>query len=170
MEEKLTLYKLMILYMLKSVKFPLTTSQISEFIVEKGYTNFFKVQQSINELLNSHLIIDDKTYNKTSYYLSLEGKESVKYIGDDLNQMIRDDIDNYIANNKNRLLNEFSTKSYFEQLSDSSFLVHCIVEEDGINQVSLNLTVPKREMAESIANNWQSKNVDIYSYIMKQLL
>ena len=49
MTEALTLYKLMILYMLERVDFPLTNSQISEFILDKGYTNYFAVQQAVNE-------------------------------------------------------------------------------------------------------------------------
>lgn len=38
-QEQLTLYKLMILYLIEKVDFPLSNSQISEFILDKGYTN-----------------------------------------------------------------------------------------------------------------------------------
>ena len=41
MAETFTLYKLIVLYMLDRVDFPLTTSQISEFILDKGYTTYF---------------------------------------------------------------------------------------------------------------------------------
>ncbi len=40
MTDSFALYKLIILYMLKKVDFPLTTAQISEFILDKGYTSF----------------------------------------------------------------------------------------------------------------------------------
>ncbi len=40
-QEQLTLYKLMILYLIEKVDFPLSNSQISEFILDKGYTNYF---------------------------------------------------------------------------------------------------------------------------------
>ena len=39
MAEAFTLYKLIILYMLDKVDFPLTNSQISEFVLDKGYTS-----------------------------------------------------------------------------------------------------------------------------------
>ena len=39
-QEQLTLYKLMILYLIEKVDFPLSNSQISEFILDKGYTNY----------------------------------------------------------------------------------------------------------------------------------
>ena len=40
LQDPLTLYKLMVLYMLDRVKFPITTAQISNYILEKEYTNF----------------------------------------------------------------------------------------------------------------------------------
>ena len=43
-QEPLTLYKLIILYMLDRVNFPLTSAQVSEFILEKEYTNFLTLQ------------------------------------------------------------------------------------------------------------------------------
>ena len=47
MNETFTLYKLIILYMLDKVDFPMTTSQISEFILDQGYTNYFTPASSI---------------------------------------------------------------------------------------------------------------------------
>ena len=39
MSDSFTLYKLIVLYMLQKVDFPLTNSQISEFVLDKEYTN-----------------------------------------------------------------------------------------------------------------------------------
>lgn len=56
MSEPLTLYKLIILYMLEKVDFPLTNAQISGFVLDKGYTTYFHLQQAISELIDSELI------------------------------------------------------------------------------------------------------------------
>ena len=53
MAETYTLYKLIVLYMLDKVDFPLTTSQISEFILDKGYTTYFRLQETLSELTDS---------------------------------------------------------------------------------------------------------------------
>lgn len=45
MAQPLTLYKLIVLYMLDRVDFPLSTSQISEFVLDKGYTTYFKLRR-----------------------------------------------------------------------------------------------------------------------------
>ena len=57
MAEAFTLYKLIILYMLDKVDFPLTNSQISEFVLDKGYTDYFKLQQALSELADGGLIL-----------------------------------------------------------------------------------------------------------------
>ena len=40
-QEQLTLYKLMILYLIEKVDFPLSNSQISEFILDKPFRELF---------------------------------------------------------------------------------------------------------------------------------
>ncbi len=77
MAESFTLYKLIILYMLNKVDFPLTTSQISEFILDKGYTTYFKLQESLSELAASSLILPETTHNRTLYHLTENGAETI---------------------------------------------------------------------------------------------
>ena len=47
MAETFTLYKLIVLYMLDRVDFTLTTSQISEFIMDKGYKTYFRLKYAL---------------------------------------------------------------------------------------------------------------------------
>ena len=54
-QDTLMLYKLMVLYMLNKVDFPLTNSQISEFILDKGYTNYFTLQQALHDLSEQNI-------------------------------------------------------------------------------------------------------------------
>ena len=46
--EPLTLYKLMILYLLKSINYPLTNNQLSGFFLDYEYTTYFTLQQAIS--------------------------------------------------------------------------------------------------------------------------
>lgn len=56
LQDPLTLYKLIVLYMLNRVTFPLTAAQVSDFILGKEYTNFLTLQQVINELTDAGMI------------------------------------------------------------------------------------------------------------------
>ena len=50
MADTFTLYKLIILYLLDKVNFPMSNAQLSEFILEKEYTDYFTVQTALSEL------------------------------------------------------------------------------------------------------------------------
>ena len=76
MAEPLTLYKLIILYMLQKVDFPLSNAQISGFILDKGYTNYFHLQQAISELIESGLVRSETVRNAS--YLKISGNSSVR--------------------------------------------------------------------------------------------
>ena len=63
MSEPFTLYKLIVLYMLEKLDFPLTNGQISEFILDKGYTTYFTLQQALSEMVESNLIREEFVHN-----------------------------------------------------------------------------------------------------------
>ena len=58
-----TVYKLIVLYMLQNTENTLTNSQISEFILDREYTNYFHLQQAISELVEAELITMDTRSN-----------------------------------------------------------------------------------------------------------
>ena len=49
-QDPLTLYKLIVLYMLNRVDFPLTKAQITDFILEKEYTTYMNLQSVLAQL------------------------------------------------------------------------------------------------------------------------
>ena len=49
MTETMTLYKLIILYLLQKVDFALNTSQLAEFILDKGYTTYCDIQNKTSK-------------------------------------------------------------------------------------------------------------------------
>ena len=58
-QDPLTLYKLIVLYILDRVNFKMTRSQLSGFILEKEYTNFMTLQQVFSDLQEAELIRAD---------------------------------------------------------------------------------------------------------------
>ena len=79
MDTSFKLYKLIVLYMLNKVDFPLTNAQISEFILDEGYTTYFKLQQAISELIESGFIREELTHSRTFYHLTEEGAETIHF-------------------------------------------------------------------------------------------
>ena len=106
MAQPLTLYKLIVLYMLDRVDFPLSTSQISEFVLDKGYTTYFKLQQALSELMDAGLIRDESTHNRTLYHLTEDGSSTIDYFKNNISQDIQKDVNEYLKEKKYDLKNE----------------------------------------------------------------
>ena len=68
-----TLYKLMLLYMLNKVNFPLTNSQMTDFMVNKNYTSYFVVQESLNDLISLEYVKSENFHSKTQYQITKSG-------------------------------------------------------------------------------------------------
>ena len=156
MAEAFTLYKLIILYMLDKVDFPLTNSQISEFVLDKGYTDYFKLQQALSELADGGLILKESTHNRTLFHLTEDGKGTIHLFQDKISKPIQDDIDHFLQTKQYDLKNEVS--------------VRCQVFENHEPLIDLTLSVPTEKEASAIALNWQKKNQVVYAWLMSQLL
>ena len=170
MSETFTLYKLIVLYMLSKVDFPLTNAQISEFILDKGYTTFFKLQQALSELIDTDLIREETIHNRTLYHLTEDGEESIYFFKNKISKPIQDDIDQFLREKKYDLKNETAVKADQYKNTAGEFSVRCQVMEQQEPLIDLTLSVPTEAEAEKIAANWQKKNQTVYAWLMAQLL
>ena len=170
MATSLIVYKLIILYMLDRVDFPLSNSQISEFILNEGYTNYFKLQQVLAEMIDSGFIREESTHSRTFYHLTEEGEQTIKYFKTDLSPEIQADIEEYLREKKYDLKNEVSVKADFYRNANDEYSIRCQVIEHNAPLIDLNVTAPTEAEAETIANNWTQKNEEIYAMIMANLL
>lgn len=156
--------------MLSKVDFPLTNSQISEFILDEGYTTYFKLQQAIAELIDSGFIREECTRSRTFYHLTEEGFETIRFFKNNISPAIQKDIDIFLGQKKYELRNEVSVKSDYYRNSNGEYSVCCQVIEHDAPLIELTVTVPALSEAEAAADNWQKKNQEIYAEIMAKLL
>lgn len=170
MAEPLTLYKLIVLYMLKKVDFPLTNSQLSEFILDKGYTTYFKLQQAISELIESAFIREESIQNRTFYHITEDGAETIQFFKNNISPAIQQDIDNFLKEKKYELRNETAVKADYYRNTNMEYSVRCQVMENELPLIELTVTVPTEAEAEVVCSNWKKKNEDIYARIMAELL
>lgn len=170
MTETQTLYKLIILYMLNRVTFPLSNSQLSEFILEKEYTDYFTLQQTIHELTESKLIRQEAVHKATLYHITEEGRTTLTYFEKKISSAIREDIDTFLSEHKYQLRNERSTPAHYYQTSAGEYAAHCRVLERDSTLVDLTLTVPMEEQAKAICDHWRDKSKELYAALIQSLL
>lgn len=165
-----TLYKLIILYILQKVDFPLSNAQISNFILEKEYTNYFNIQQAFSELTESQLV-SVKTVRNSSYYkLTQTGNETLSFFSEDIPDVIKSEIIDFLNKNKYQLREESSILADYYMVKKNEYVAHCIVTENNSNIIEINLNVPTEEEASTICNNWRKSSQEIYAFLMKTLM
>lgn len=168
--EPMTLYKLIILYVLDHVDFPLSNAQVSEFILTKGYTDYFTFQQAASELVDAEFIKSTQLRNSTHYTITDEGRETLAFFGKKISDGIKSDIDHYLKANKYMLRNENDVVADFYKEKTDEYIVRCEVKEKKSTLVELQLTVTDEAMAELICDNWKKKNGEVYQYLIQTLL
>ena len=165
-----TLYKLIVLFMLDKIDFSLTFSQISDFVLERGYTDYFTLQSSLSELMEAGLIHAETIRNISYYTITPEGEETISFFVNRIPLAIRDDIAAYLRENKLRLRSEVSVLSDYNRSTNGDYEVRCRVREKQTDLIDLRLTVPGEEQAKAICRNWKDASQDVYSYLMKVLM
>lgn len=169
LQDPLTLYKLIVLYMLNRVTFPMTTAQVSDFVLEREYTNFLTLQQVINELTDAGLISSEAIRNRTHLSITDEGRNTLNFFQNRINEAIKQEINTYFRENEFSLRNEVSVLGDYYKSTSGEFEAHLVAKDKGINLVDITLSVPAEEMAAAICDNWQKKNQEIYKYLVEQL-
>ena len=169
LQDSLTLYKLIVLYMLNRVSFPLTTAQISDFMLQRDYTTFMTLLQVIGELTDEGLISSRAVRNRTFLSITPEGRETLQFFQKRIGEPIRQEIDAYLQEHEISLRDEVSVQGDYYKTLTGEYESHLVAKDNGINLVELTLSVPTADLAAAICDNWQKKNQDIYQYLVKQL-
>ena len=168
--EPMTLYKLMNLYMLHQVNFPLTNAQLSNFFLDREYTTYFTLQQALNELLDAGLVKKETMRNSSRYEITKEGEETLEFFGKNISPAIVSDMDEYLKQNRFRMRNEVGLISDFYKSTNQDYIVHCEVREGKAVLVNLDISVPDKEQAEIMCNHWKDRSQEIYAYVVKSLM
>lgn len=168
--EALTTYKLLVLYMIDVINYPLSNAQISDFILGHGYTDYFNVQQAISELLESNLIEATKVQHSTRYTLSEAGSETLRLLINTIPSAIRNDAKQYLRENNFSIRETNSIVVNYKKLENEEYLVHLRVDEDHIPLIELNITIASEDAAKKMCDNWKACSQEIYSHIISTLI
>ena len=134
--------------MLQNTEDTLTNSQISEFILDREYTNYFHLQQAISELVEADLISMDIRSNTSHYRITEDGRKTLSFFQQDVSSEIKKEVKEY--------------------LKSTGFKAQVI--EKGNSLIDLNIAAPSLEAAQSICKKWSTHYQEIYAKIMEELL
>ena len=166
----LALYKLMILYMLQKVTFPLSNSQLVDFLLNRNYTDYFHAQEAINDLLSDRHILSETQGNTTRYEITEEGSKTLGYLEGMISPEIRSEILDYLRENSFTLRSESGIRSEYRVTPQREYAVHCMIIEGGSPLFDMTVNVMSREEAERMCRAWEDACQDVYMTVMRKLL
>ncbi len=168
--EALMLYKLIVLYILDRVDFPMSNPQITNLMTAHEYTTYFNVQEVLTDLVEDGYITLQQTKNASLYRITEEGRETLSFFYQNISRNIRDEIDLYLTENKYSLREEVSNVADYYEARANEYVAELKVLERDSSVIEIRLTVPSKEDAEAICAHWKKKNADIYAYVLNTLL
>uniref|UniRef100_UPI003FEF6F85 DUF4364 family protein n=2 Tax=Coprococcus sp. TaxID=2049024 RepID=UPI003FEF6F85 len=167
--DSIVLYKLIILYMLDRVDFTLTNSQISDFVLTKGYTNYFTLQEAINGLIECDFVCVSMIRSSSHYKITDKGEEALSMFENRIPYAIKQDILDYFDNQKINLKNESEIYADYSLNDYGEYSVKCIIKDRKETLVDLKFNVPTKTHAIAICDNWRAKSAEVYDYLINTL-
>ncbi|MGL5675583.1 MAG: DUF4364 family protein [Cellulosilyticaceae bacterium] len=167
--EDFTINKLIVLYLLSEVKMPLTLSQITQIILERGYTDYFSMQQYLNQLVGSELIVKSSDNNVSLFEISSKGLQTLEFFVTRIPLSIRKELDQFISTNWRKLRSQLDVSAEYIPYKQHEYIVHCKVTENDSPLIDLKLNVASKKQAIELCENWKSNSDRLYSEIIQVL-
>ncbi|NLW22692.1 MAG: DUF4364 family protein [Tissierellia bacterium] len=167
--EELAQNKLLLLFIINKSKKPLTNEEITEFILENNYMNYFLIQQYLSELVESNFIKQIDKEGKKVYILLDKGKSTLSYFEDRLNPKIKDEISSKFNNVKDNPVKTTQVLGEFFKKGEYQYIVNLKLIENNEALFSLYLNVANTKQAEEICQIWKDNTEFIYKNILNIL-
>ncbi|WP_300256964.1 DUF4364 family protein [Clostridium sp.] len=163
--------KLLLLYIIKSIKYPISNTQLTDIVLENSFINYFMLQQYVSELISSEFLEYKKQDdNKEIIVLTEKGDKVLFFFKDRISPNKLKLIDEYVRKHVEKIKKELSISADYTVGEDSSFIVNLKAIENNTILIDLNVSVPSKTEAKSICNKWENNSSYIYNKIINALI
>ncbi len=166
---EISIDKLSILYMIKNVKHLITNTGLCDFFVTRRYVDYFTLQSHLDDLEKISYIYVKKVDNKSLYFISNKGEETLKLLLSQIPKSTLNEMDDYVKNTLN------SSKRYdiltdIKLTGSGDYEVSLSAIERGETIINIKINAPTKDLAMDMCNRWKLKNEKIYALIYNSLL
>lgn len=165
--EELAQNKLILLYILDKSETPLTNDEITEFVMENNYINYFLIQQYLTELIESEFIKYLK--DNKAYVLSSKGTSTLFYFRDRISEKTKDKISNEFSIIEEKAKIKAQVVGEYYEKNNTEYVANLKLIENNETLLNLSLTVTTIEQAKNICNTWKNNTEYIYKTLFNLL-
>ncbi|MGL4990742.1 MAG: DUF4364 family protein [Sarcina sp.] len=162
--------KLLLLYIIKSIKYNISNSQLTDIVLEHSFINYFTLQQYIAELEKSNFIKLEEKDNKELVLLTKKGDSVLSLFKDRLSTGKIKSIDDYLTEQLDEIKKELNIFADYTPDNNDSFSVNLKAIEGNCILLELNVNVPTKDQAKELCSKWKNNSSDIYNKIMEALI
>lgn len=168
--EEMAQNKLLLLYIIKKSPYTFSKHELNEFILEKGYMNYFYLQQYLSELVDSKLIEISIIDDESKYVISEKGDLTLKYFDGKIPEKMKNELEEEFQAHKSLKTQETQVLAEYFPKEDNQYMVNLkLVENDDV-LFSLYIDVASLEQAEMICETWKNKTESIYTNIINMFI
>ncbi|WP_053956121.1 DUF4364 family protein [Inediibacterium massiliense] len=168
--KQLAEHKLILLYIFDKFSMALTNGQITQFVMEKDYMNYFLLQQFLGELVNTGMLEYSKNSDNFFYVLTEKGRRTLQYFKNRLSNDLIEQLDQSIEQKKQILLKEMQVMADYSKNGENEYIVDLKVIENNIMLIDLKLNVVSNKHAKQICEKWKKEAPNIYGDIIGLLI
>lgn len=161
--------KLLLLYILKTLKQPISNTQLTELILEQNLLNYFTLQQYLSELEASAFIEYHEVSGKNLLAITEKGENVLSLFKDRVSPSKTNIINSYIKEKIDSIKKELTIQSDYTLGKNDSFIVDIKALEDEVPLLDLQLAVPTKKQAIYLCNKWKENPSKIYNDIISLL-
>jgi DNA-binding PadR family transcriptional regulator len=163
--------KLILLYIINKMELPLSRSQLTEFVREGEYMDYYIMQETLAEMSDEGYLESSQDNNNTRYSITDEGITMLDYFENLIPPSVRAKITQYVQQRFNCIKRDFEvTANYFLDSDTNEYIVKCGAYEDKCLLMEVQVSVVSRAQAKLISSNWKNHASETYLNILNELI
>lgn len=162
--------KLLLLYILQKIKFPIFNSQLTEIVLENNFMNYFTFQQYISELLSSNFLIFIDENSKQRIKLTEKGIKVLELFSSRISSDKIEKADKYIKNKITTIKKDVTITADYTIDNGNSYIVNLKASENSITLMEINVNMASNKQARDLCAKWKENSTQLYNDIIKILI
>ncbi|MDF2566741.1 MAG: hypothetical protein K0R90_197 [Oscillospiraceae bacterium] len=157
--------KILICYLIHSIKKPLSEDQINTIFQQDGLVNYFGYRAAMSDLLKSNHISVKIIDGQEFYILNELGADTAETLKTGLPSSLRNKVVKSAMNLQAKVKKERDTQATVTEVSDG-YVVDCVIHDIGTDLLRLKLFAPDSIQAQEIKKQFLENTTDVYKGII----
>jgi len=158
--------KLLLLYILDKIGYPISNTSLTEIVLENNFLNYFQLQQYLGELVNSGFIDISKQGKRQMYSLHTKGKNVLGYFENRISDAKKETLNLYFAKRTDLFKEDMHISCDYNPQSETDHTVICRIIQDNNVKIEIKINTGNEDTARKICSKWNAQAHKIYTKIM----